>query len=65
MVGTRAGEERKKVQTGEGEKGHKGGRRGKEGGGGEEGKLLAKRRACMMEDTELIGLDYCWKVITK
>jgi len=33
MVGTRAGEERKKVQTGEGEKGRKGGRRGKGGEG--------------------------------
>jgi len=43
MVGTRAGEERKKVQTGEGEKGHKGGRRGKEGGGGES-KCLFKCR---------------------
>jgi hypothetical protein len=43
MVGTRAGEERKKVQTGEGEKGHKGGRRGKEGGGGEEGKMVESK----------------------
>jgi hypothetical protein len=43
MVGTRAGEERKKVQTGEGEKGRKGGRRGKEGGGGEEGKMVESK----------------------
>ncbi len=30
-----------------------------------EGKLTAKRRSCMMEDTELIGLEYLWKVIAK
>ena len=30
-----------------------------------EGKLITKRRSCMMEDMELIGLDYCWKVIHK
>ena len=27
-----------------------------------EGKLVAKRRAYMMDDLELIGLDYLWKV---
>lgn len=28
-----------------------------------EGKLVAKRRAYMMEDLELIGLDYLWRVV--
>ncbi|XP_062303511.1 probable ubiquitin carboxyl-terminal hydrolase FAF-X isoform X2 [Osmerus eperlanus] len=28
-----------------------------------EGKLVAKRRAYMMDDLELIGLDYLWKVV--
>lgn len=27
-----------------------------------EGKLVAKRRAYMMDDLELIGLDYLWRV---
>ena len=27
-----------------------------------EGKLVTKRRACMMDDLELIGLDYLWRV---
>jgi ubiquitin carboxyl-terminal hydrolase 9/24 len=30
-----------------------------------EGRLVAKRRSCLMENIELIGLDYLWKVITK
>lgn len=29
-----------------------------------EGKLVAKRRAYMMDDLELIGLDYLWRVCT-
>lgn len=29
-----------------------------------EGKLVAKRRAYMMDDLELIGLDYLWRVRT-
>ncbi|XP_057352255.1 probable ubiquitin carboxyl-terminal hydrolase FAF-X isoform X2 [Manis pentadactyla] len=29
----------------------------------QEGKLVAKRRAYMMDDLELIGLDYLWKVV--
>ncbi|XP_062941292.1 probable ubiquitin carboxyl-terminal hydrolase FAF-X isoform X3 [Cynocephalus volans] len=28
-----------------------------------EGKLIAKRRAYMMDDLELIGLDYLWRVV--
>ncbi|KAK2504279.1 hypothetical protein MC885_020017, partial [Smutsia gigantea] len=28
-----------------------------------EGKLVAKRRAYMMDDLELIGLDYLWRVV--
>ena len=28
-----------------------------------EGKLIQKRRATLMDDLELIGLDYCWKVV--
>ena len=28
-----------------------------------EGKLIPKRRATLMDDLELIGLDYCWKVV--
>lgn len=30
-----------------------------------EGKLVAKRRAYMMDDLELIGLDYLWRVSEK
>lgn len=30
-----------------------------------EGKLVAKRRAYMMDDLELIGLDYLWRVSAK
>lgn len=30
-----------------------------------EGKLVAKRRAYMMDDLELIGLDYLWRVSVK
>lgn len=30
-----------------------------------EGKLVAKRRAYMMDDLELIGLDYLWRVSTE
>ena len=30
-----------------------------------EGKLVAKRRAYMMDDLELIGLDYLWRVSQK
>lgn len=29
-----------------------------------EGKLVAKRRAYLMEDLDLIGVDYLWQVIT-
>jgi len=28
-----------------------------------EGKLIPKRRATLMDDLELVGLDYCWKVV--
>ena len=28
-----------------------------------EGKLVLKRRATLMDDLELIGLDYCWKLV--
>ena len=28
-----------------------------------EGKLIPKRRATLIDDLELVGLDYCWKVV--
>ena len=28
-----------------------------------EGKLIPKRRATLINDLELVGLDYCWKVV--
>ena len=28
-----------------------------------EGKLIPKRRAHLMDDLELVGLDYCWRVV--
>lgn len=31
----------------------------------QEGKLVAKRRAYMMDDLELTGLDYLWKINEK
>jgi ubiquitin carboxyl-terminal hydrolase 9/24 len=30
-----------------------------------EGKLLPKRREHLLEDMELVGMEYCWKVILK